>query len=83
MVGWCLIPPGYSGAPLAVPRAGARGPAAVTTVGWKLEDIGYVFQPTRERSHVLTDSAQIEGRIIGIYTFRRGQAVATPPPPPG
>jgi hypothetical protein len=43
----------------------------IESVGWQLESTGYVFQPFRERSHALTDSAGITGRIIGVYTFRR------------
>jgi hypothetical protein len=44
---------------------------AIESAGWVLMDVGYVYQAVRERSHVLTDSAQIEGNIVGIYTFRR------------
>jgi hypothetical protein len=51
---------------------------AIESAGWTLFDVGYVYQTVRERSHMLTDSAQIEGNIIGVYTFRR----SVPPPPP-
>jgi hypothetical protein len=43
---------------------------AIESAGWALADTGYVYQTIRERSHMLTDSAQIEGNILGIYTFR-------------
>jgi hypothetical protein len=48
----------------------------IEAVGWHLHDIGYVYQPLRERSHALTTSNIMTGNIIGIYTFRRPQ---TPP----
>jgi hypothetical protein len=51
---------------------------AIESAGWTLFDVGYVYQTVRERSHVLTDSSQIEGNIVGVYTFRR----SVPPPPP-
>jgi hypothetical protein len=44
---------------------------AIVEVGWTRVDTGYVFQSIRERSHIVTDSAQVEGNIIGIFTFRR------------
>jgi hypothetical protein len=44
---------------------------AVERVGWRLESSGYLYQPLRERSHLLTDSAEMTGDVIGIYTFRR------------
>ena len=50
----------------------------VEAVGWLLDDIGYVYQPLRERSHALTTSNIMTGNIVGIYTFRR----PSPPPPP-
>ncbi|HET6791558.1 MAG TPA: hypothetical protein VFI35_08250 [Actinomycetota bacterium] len=43
----------------------------VEGVGWRLESAGYVYQPLRERSHILTDSAEMTGDVLGIYTFRR------------
>lgn len=43
----------------------------IESVGWKLATAGYVYQPLKERSHVLTDSAKLTGSIIGVYTFRR------------
>ena len=45
--------------------------AAIEDVGWVLYDIGYVYQPVTQRSNILTDSANLTGRIIGIYTFKR------------
>ena len=45
--------------------------------GWRLDDVGYVYQPLKERSHALTDSASMTGNIVGVYTFRRP---ATIPP---
>jgi hypothetical protein len=53
---------------------------AIEGVGWILQDIGYVYQPLKERSSVLTDSAHMSGSIIGIYTFRRPPARAHQPP---
>jgi hypothetical protein len=50
----------------------------IEAVGWRLDDIGYVYQPLRERSTMLTDTQQMTGNIVGIYTFRRPQ----PAPPP-
>jgi hypothetical protein len=43
----------------------------IESVGWQLDNVGYAYQPLRERSHVLTDSANLEGRIIGVFMFRR------------
>jgi hypothetical protein len=43
----------------------------VEAVGWHLYDIGYVYQPLRERSHALTTSNIMTGNIVGIYTFHR------------
>ena len=45
--------------------------AAIEDVGWELYDIGYVYQPITQRSNILTDSANMTGQIIGIYTFKR------------
>jgi hypothetical protein len=59
-------------------ESGVADPAwivqAIESAGWLLSETGYVYQTIRERSHMLTDSAQIEGNIIGIYTFRRPRA---------
>ena len=52
----------------------------IEAIGWQLYDIGYVYQPLRERSHALTTSNIMTGNIVGIYTFRRPEA---PPSPPG
>jgi hypothetical protein len=52
----------------------------VEAVGWRLHDIGYVYQPLRERSHAMTTSNIMTGNIVGIYTFRRPEP---PPPLPG
>jgi hypothetical protein len=52
----------------------------IEAVGWDLHDIGYVYQPLRERSHALTTSNIMTGNIVGIYTFRRPEP---PPPLPG
>jgi hypothetical protein len=43
----------------------------IEAVGWRLDQAGYVFQPTLQKSHLLTDTQHVTGRIIGIYTFRR------------
>jgi hypothetical protein len=51
----------------------------IEAVGWRLDLTGYVYQPLRERSHALTDTQQMTGNIVGIYTFRRPQPA--PPPP--
>ena len=51
----------------------------IETAGWRLEATGYVFQPLKERSHVLTDSTQVTGNIVGIYTFRRPPDVPAMP----
>lgn len=50
----------------------------IEAVGWRLDSTGYVYQPLRERSHALTDTQQMTGNVLGIYTFRRPQV---PPPP--
>lgn len=47
---------------------------AIEGVGWMLDNVGYVYQPLKEKSHVLTDSAHMTGSIIGIYTFKRPPA---------
>jgi hypothetical protein len=49
---------------------------AIEDIGWVLHDIGYVYQPITQRSNMLTDSANMTGIIVGIYTFKR------PPPRP-
>ena len=49
----------------------------IEETGWTLFDTGYVFVPTRHQSHVLTDSANVAGSIVGVFTFRR-----TPDTPP-
>jgi hypothetical protein len=43
----------------------------IETIGWHLHHIGYVYQPLRERSHVMTTSNIMTGNIVGIYTFSR------------
>ena len=48
----------------------------IESIGWILHNVGYVYQPLKEQSHLLTDSAHMSGSIIGIYTFKR------PPPRP-
>jgi len=50
----------------------------VEAVGWQLIDIGYVYQPLRERSHALTTSNIMTGNIVGIYTFRRPSELGQP-----
>jgi hypothetical protein len=50
-------------------------------IGWRLDSTGYVYQPLKERSHMITDSAQMTGNVVGIYTFRR-QSESTLPPAP-
>jgi hypothetical protein len=50
---------------------------AIEGVGWRLDHIGYVYQPLRERSHLLTDSSLMTGNIVGIYTFRRSSGSPT------
>jgi hypothetical protein len=52
----------------------------IESVGWRLDDVGYVYQPLKERSHALTDSAHMTGNIVGIYTFRRPPEPSQPPP---
>jgi hypothetical protein len=54
---------------------------AIEAVGWQLDSSGYVYQPLRERSHALTDTQQMTGNVIGIYTFRRPQTEPPPAPP--
>jgi hypothetical protein len=52
----------------------------IEAVGWRLDSTGYLYRPLRERSHALTDTQQMTGNLVGIYTFRRPQLA---PPPPG
>jgi hypothetical protein len=47
---------------------------AIEDVGWVLHDIGYVYQPITQRSNILTDSANMTGTIVGVYTFKRPPA---------
>lgn len=54
---------------------------AIEDVGWRIFHIGYVYQPIKERSHALTDSAHMTGNIVGIYTFRRPPTEGSMPPP--
>ena len=51
----------------------------IEAAGWRLEATGYVFQPLKERSQVLSDSMQVTGNIVGIYTFRRPPDVPAMP----
>ena len=58
-------------------------PGALQTIeeaGWTLLDMSYVFVPTKHQSHMLTDSANVAGTIVGMFTFRR--TPDAPPPPP-
>jgi hypothetical protein len=58
-------------------------PGALQTieeVGWTLLDMSCVFVPTKHQSHMLTDSANVAGTIVGMFTFRR--TPDAPPPPP-
>ena len=48
-----------------------RALQTIEAVGWRLDDAGYVYQPLKERSSALTDSAHLSGNIVGVYTFRR------------
>ena len=62
--------------------SGEDVPGALQTieaVGWRLDSTGYVYQPLRERSHALTDSTQMTGNVVGIYTFRRPKVPPMPP----
>ena len=43
---------------------------SIEAQGWALSFASYVFQPTYEKSHMLTDSAYVHGIIRGVYTFR-------------
>ena len=47
---------------------------SIESVGWVLLPTSHVFWPERENSHMLTDSANISGRLIGVYTFRRNES---------
>jgi hypothetical protein len=51
----------------------------IEAVGWRLDSTGYLYQLLRERSHMLTDTQQMTGNIVGIYTFRRPQAPPAQP----
>jgi hypothetical protein len=53
----------------------------IEAIGWLLHDIGYVYQPLRERSHALTESNIMTGNVVGIYTFKRPPKPPQPPPP--
>ena len=61
---------------------------AIESEGWKLEHVGYVFQPvsTVSRDKLLSSgqTETISGKVIGIYLFRVEGAHETPsiPPPP-
>jgi hypothetical protein len=43
--------------------------------GWKLADVGYVFEQTesvsRDKFYSSGQTARIAGNIIGVYLFRR------------
>ena len=52
---------------------------AIEAVGWRLDHIGYVYQPLKERAAPIAESV-MAGNVVGIYTFRRSEA---PPPAPG
>lgn len=45
--------------------------------GWRLEDVGYVFEPTgsvsRDKFLSSGQTETINGRIVGIYLFRRAE----------
>jgi hypothetical protein len=43
----------------------------IEAIGWRLFDTGYAYEPLRQRSHMLTDTQQMTGNLIGVYTFKR------------
>jgi hypothetical protein len=58
---------------------------SVEAEGWKLEHVGYVFQPTSTASRdKLLSSGQTEeiaGKIMGIYLFHLAAGHEVPRPP--
>jgi hypothetical protein len=71
---------GYNSDSFQTPIADVPGALqAIEEIGWTLIDSSYLFVPTKQQSHMLTDSANIGGSILGIFTFRR-QLDAPPPP---
>lgn len=66
-------------------QQGADIAGALQTIeqaGWRLLDIGYVFRPTKEQSHMMTQSANISGQILGVFTFRRVKDAGSDELPP-
>ena len=47
---------------------------SIESVRWVLFSTSHAFRPEREESHMPTDSANISGRLIGVYTFRRNES---------
>jgi hypothetical protein len=50
---------------------------AIEAVGWRLDHIGYVYQPLKERAAPIVESV-MAGNVVGIYTFRRPEVPPTP-----
>lgn len=85
--------PGMLGAPTAtrtIQKQQGHVIEVVESEGWKLEHVGYVFQPTGTMSRDrLLASGQVEsimGQIVGIYLFRatypnQQSPTARPAPP--
>jgi hypothetical protein len=49
---------------------------AIEAVGWRLDHIGYVYQPLKERAAPIVESV-MAGNVVGIYTFRRSEVPPT------
>ena len=50
---------------------------AIEAVGWRLDHIGYVYQPLKERAAPIVEWV-MAGNVVGIYTFRRPEVPPTP-----
>lgn len=50
---------------------------AIEAEGWKLDDVGYVFQPTgsvsRDKLMSSGQTEQISGKIVAVYLFRAAE----------
>jgi hypothetical protein len=49
---------------------------AIEAVGWRLDHIGYVYQPLKERAAPIVESVMAGN--VGIYTFRRSEVPPAP-----
>ena len=57
--------------------------AQIEDEGWRLEHVGYVFEPTgtvsRDKAFSSGQTSTTSGKIVGVYLFRADQQFSSPP----